>query len=70
MGGKYSKVGVPDIIVCCNGRFIGIEVKNEMGKTTLLQDINLQQIRASGGIGIVARTLNDVKEIIENVTAI
>ena len=26
-GGQYTKKGVPDILACCNGRFIGIEVK-------------------------------------------
>ena len=64
-GNKFSKVGVPDIIACHNGKFIGIEVKNEIGKTTVLQDLNLEQIKQSGGIAIIARSLDDVKRIIE-----
>lgn len=64
-GNKYSQVGVPDIIVCYRGKFIGIEVKNESGKTTPLQDLNIKQINDNGGIGIVARSLDDVKEVIE-----
>lgn len=26
-GGEFTKAGVPDILACCNGRFLGIEVR-------------------------------------------
>lgn len=64
-GNQFSQVGVPDIIVCFKGRFIGIEVKNETGKTSPLQDINLKMINNAGGIGIVARKVEDVSKIME-----
>lgn len=63
-GNQYSQVGVPDIIVCYNGYFIGIEVKNENGKTSPLQEVNLKMIANAGGIGIVARNVKDVEEVI------
>ena len=63
-GNQYSQVGVPDIIACYKGRFIGIEVKNETGKTSPLQDVNLKMINDAGGIGIVARCVEDVKNVI------
>jgi len=66
-GGKYSRVGVPDIIVCYKGRFIGIEVKNEGGKLSPLQEINLQLIKNSGGISIIARSLEEVKNVITSI---
>lgn len=66
-GNQFSKVGVPDIIVCYKGRFIGIEVKNETGKTSPLQDINLKMINDNGGIGIVARKVEDVSKVIDNI---
>lgn len=59
--------GIPDIIAVHKGRFIAIEVKNEVGKTTTLQELNLKHIRQCGGIAIVARTLSDVKKVIKNV---
>lgn len=65
-GNQFSQVGVPDIIACYKGRFIGIEVKNETGKTSLLQDENLKMINKAGGIGIVARSLEEVKQVIDN----
>lgn len=66
-GNQFSQVGVPDILVCYKGKFIGIEVKNEKGKTSPLQDINLKQIKQAGGISLVARSVEDVSEIIDNI---
>ena len=48
-----QRSGVPDLLVCCNGYFLGIELKAETGKPTELQKWNLEQIRNAGGIGIV-----------------
>lgn len=64
-GNQFSQVGVPDIIVCYKGRFIGIEVKNEAGKTSPLQDYNLEAIQNAGGVGLVARDVQIVKELLE-----
>lgn len=64
-GGKYSRSGVPDIIVCYKGRFIGIEVKNEIGKLSILQERNLIRIADNGGIALAVRTLDEVKEVFE-----
>ena len=51
----FTPVGIPDLIACVNGRFVGIELKKQKGKTTPLQDYNLEQIKKSGGIAIVLR---------------
>lgn len=66
-GNQFSQVGVPDIIACYKGKFIGIEVKNETGKTSPLQDVNLKMINEAGGIGLVARCTEDVKKVIDNI---
>ena len=66
-GSQFSQVGVPDILACYRGRFIGIEVKNENGKTTPLQDLNLKMINDAGGIGIVARCVEDASRVIDNI---
>jgi len=65
-GCKFSKAGVPDIIACLHGKFLGIEVKREDGKLSELQKINLEQIRDAGGIGIVARSVEDIKECLNS----
>jgi len=64
-GGAYSPAGLPDIIVCCRGRFIAFEVKTEKGKTTVLQEVALRRIRAAGGIAEVVRSVDEVRAVIE-----
>lgn len=44
--------GVPDLIMCAGGKFIGIEVKAEGKKVTLLQADQLQRIESSGGVAM------------------
>ena len=38
-----------DFIGCSKGRFFAIETKKEGGKPTLLQDVTLGRVQASGG---------------------
>lgn len=45
----FTKRGVPDILACINGYFVGIEVKSDAGKPTDIQLHNVDQIRKSGG---------------------
>lgn len=60
-GDIYQKSGVPDILACINGKFVGIEVKRPGGKTSALQDYNIEQIRASGGVAFVATSVEEVR---------
>ena len=56
--GGYGASGVPDIICCYQKRFIGIECKAGKGKTTALQEKNIAQIIAQGGLAIVVNEDN------------
>jgi Holliday junction resolvase len=47
--GGYGRSGVPDIICCCRGIFIGIECKAGNNKPTPLQEAEMEKIRAAGG---------------------
>lgn len=49
----YTKKGVPDILACVNGRFVGIEVKATKGKPSELQLHQCMRIRASGGLAYI-----------------
>ncbi|MER2058002.1 MAG: VRR-NUC domain-containing protein [Niallia sp.] len=60
-GDLFQKSGVPDILACINGRFVGIEVKRPGGKVSALQDYNIEQIRASGGVAFVATSVDEVR---------
>ena len=58
VAGGYGASGVPDIVGCYKGRFIGIECKAGKGKTTALQEKNIAQIIATGGKAIVVNEDN------------
>lgn len=44
-----QRSGVPDLLVCCHGEFVGVELKAPNGKPSDLQLWNLRKIKESGG---------------------
>ena len=50
---SYTKKGVPDVLACVNGYFVGIEVKAQNGHASELQIHNIEQIRNAGGFAFV-----------------
>lgn len=54
----YGRSGVPDLICCFKGRFVGVECKAGKGKTTALQDREMRLIRESGGTTFVVNEEN------------
>ena len=63
-GGPYGTNGVPDIICCYKGRFLGLEVKRPGGKLTELQKRTLDRINTAGGIARRVDSVDDVKAVI------
>ena len=63
----YGRSGVPDIVACYRGVFIGIECKAGRGTTTALQERELRLIKESGGLALVVNEENvgELKTIIE-----
>ena len=64
-GELYMRAGIPDIICCYKGKFIGIEVKDGNNTPSELQLAHGRQIKKSGGIFCVAYSVQDVKNLIE-----
>lgn len=52
-GGGFTKSGIPDLLICCNGHFIGAELKASDGTPSALQIKELRKIQQAGGIGIL-----------------
>jgi len=65
--GGFGRSGIPDIVCCYKGKFIGIECKAHGNKPTALQQSNLQEIVNNGGIAIVIdeTSVFNLKQIIE-----
>lgn len=57
-----NKNGVPDIICCVDGKFVGIEVKTPRGRVSAVQEFHIRLINAAGGEAFVARSWEDVLE--------
>jgi Holliday junction resolvase len=54
----FGRAGIPDIIACMDGHFIAIECKAGSGKTTALQERELDRIHNAGGTTYIARETN------------
>ena len=66
-GGPYGTSGIPDLICCYKGRFLGLEVKLPGGKLTELQKRTLDKVNAARGIARRVESVDDVKAIIAQV---
>ena len=64
--GGYGASGVPDIVGCYKGRFFAIECKAGKGKTTALQEKNIAQIIAQGGLAMVINedNIEEVRRVV------
>ena len=52
-GGQFTKAGIPDLLICCNGHFLGVELKAPKGKPSELQLWNIKKIKEAGGVAMV-----------------
>ena len=64
-GGPYGTSGVPDLICCYKGRFLGLEVKLPTGKLTELQRRAIQKINQAGGYACRVESVEAVRAAIE-----
>jgi Holliday junction resolvase len=73
MQNGMGRAGIPDIIGCLEGQFLGIECKAGKGTTTALQERELTRIQNAGGYALVVNEENinqlwEIKEWILNKT--
>ena len=63
-GGPHMMAGLPDIIACVEGRYVGLETKMpDGGKATPIQEFVHSKIRAAGGKAQVVRSVAEALEI-------
>lgn len=72
-GGGYQDAGTPDLLLCVEGRFYGMEVKaprpgesaeHARGRVTPVQRERLRQIEAAGGVAVVVLSVDEAVEAI------
>lgn len=65
-GSAFQAAGIPDLVGCIGGRFVGLEVKlpGAEGTLTKRQDSALGAIRRAGGIASVVTSAPEALRII------
>ena len=60
----YGRVGIPDIVACVRGKFLGVECKAGKNKPTALQEAEMLKIRNAGGSTLVINedNINELQE--------
>jgi Holliday junction resolvase len=65
----YGRSGVPDIICCAKGQFIGLECKaTESEEPTDLQLAEMRKIETAGGMAMVVHA-NNIDEVFDFIDA-
>lgn len=72
-GGPYQTPGLPDLLVCLGGRFIGLEVKarragesedHARARATGIQEATLAAIREAGGVAEVVLSVDEALSVL------
>lgn len=63
--GPGSKPGDPDIVMCLDGRFVGIEAKARKGVQSDIQRKRQKEIEKSKGRYYIVRSMEDIERITE-----
>lgn len=66
-GSEFQLAGVPDISGVAAGLSVWCETKMPGNKTSLVQDVRINQIRAAGGHVVVAYSVEDAVQMLEHV---
>jgi Holliday junction resolvase len=61
---QANRAGVADILCCWKGQFVAIEVKTPRGRVAPLQEYHASLVVKAGGVSMVARSLDDVREFL------
>ncbi len=67
-GTAYAVAGDPDVYGCLRGWFFGVEVKNETGELTKIQQYRLTEIRIAGGRAIGVRDVDEAMIFLHKLT--
>lgn len=61
---QSNQNGIPDRLYLYKGLLLGLELKTDKGSPTTLQLIKLKEINNNGGIGVIIKSVDDVKELV------
>lgn len=68
-GGGFQSAGIPDLIACYKGIFLGIEVKVGNNTASDIQLAKIALINKAGGFGVVVWSLDEIVELLSYIDA-
>lgn len=68
-GHEQQMSGVPDLLACYRGRFIGLEVKMPGNYPSKIQEYRIAQIMAAGGVVVVPYNVAEALKALDEVDA-
>ncbi len=66
-GSVFQMAGIPDLIGCYRGRFIGFEVKRPGLGATLIQQYVMGRITAAGGVTAVIHSIEEAVPYLDRI---
>lgn len=57
----FQEVGIPDLLACLEGRFIGVECKLPGEKLRPVQEVVIRRLEKAGALVVVATSVEDVE---------
>ena len=65
-GSFYGSSGIPDLVCCYRGHFIGLEVKRPGNKATPIQEAQMEGIRRAEGIAVVVTDVPSALDLLDS----
>lgn len=67
-GAAFTKTGIPDLLINCNGHFVAVEVKAKNGVPSELQKYNVKNINDGGGFALILypNQFDDFKRMVDH----
>lgn len=60
---RYTS-GYPDILCCVQGKFVGVELKDDTGVASPQQELIIKLIKKAGGVAGVCRNIGDIVDLL------
>src|SRR5215472_10590356 len=64
---SFQEVGIPDLLVCVVGRFVGMEVKQPGEPLRAAQRVELCEIYKAGGVAAVVESVEQVRKLLSSI---
>jgi len=70
-GSEHMMAGLPDVIVCAEGKFLGLETKmpGKRNNTSPRQDFVHEQIRNAHGVAAVVTSVREALDVVARALA-